>query len=212
MREFRAACGEAHVKAILATGELGTLRNVAKASLVCMMAGADFIKTSTGKESVNATLPVSLVMVRAIREFYERTGFKVGFKPAGGIRTADEALRYLVLVKETLGDAWLSPHLFLFGGLGLASRYHLFENRRGVFVPEIGGLVGSATRVGQLYQTLFVQSGFHCLAAAIGEKSAPLSRYRAASAAANAQDVKLYSLFRQILDLLFDLEIREIPV
>ena len=97
------------MKAILATGELGTLRNVARASLVCMMAGADFIKTSTGKETVNATLPVSLVMVRAIREYHERTGHKVGFKPAGGIRTAKEALDWLLLMKEELGDAWLRP-------------------------------------------------------------------------------------------------------
>ena len=90
VRDFRAACGEAHLKTILATGELGTLRNVGMASLVCMMAGADFIKTSTGKESVNATLPVGLVMVRAIRDYHERTGYRVGFKPAGGIRTAKE--------------------------------------------------------------------------------------------------------------------------
>ncbi len=119
MREFRAACGEAHVKAILATGELGTLRNVAKASLVCMMAGADFIKTSTGKESVNATLPVSLVMIRAIRDYHTRTGVKVGYKPAGGISKAKDALTYLALIKEELGDAWLSPHLFRFGASSL---------------------------------------------------------------------------------------------
>ncbi|MCU0909861.1 MAG: deoxyribose-phosphate aldolase, partial [Rhodobacteraceae bacterium] len=103
MREFRTACGPAHVKAILATGELGTLRNVARASLVCMMAGADFIKTSTGKESVNATLPVSLVMIRAIREFHGRTGFRVGYKPAGGISKAKDALVYLSLMKDELG-------------------------------------------------------------------------------------------------------------
>jgi deoxyribose-phosphate aldolase len=100
MAEMRAACGDAHVKAILATGELGSLRNVARASLVCMMAGADFIKTSTGKESVNATLPVSLVMIRAIRDYEARTGFKVGYKPAGGIAKAKDALVYLSLMKD----------------------------------------------------------------------------------------------------------------
>jgi deoxyribose-phosphate aldolase len=119
MRAFRAACGEAHVKAILATGELGTLRNVARASLVCMMAGADFIKTSTGKESVNATLPVSLVMIRAIRDYYSATGVRVGYKPAGGISKAKDALTYLALIKEELGDHWLSPHLFRFGASSL---------------------------------------------------------------------------------------------
>src|SRR5205823_12842397 len=91
VRDFRAACGEAHLKTILATGELGTLRNVGMASLVCMMAGADFIKTSTGKESVNATLPVGLVMARAIRDYYERTGRRAGFKPAGAIPSARQA-------------------------------------------------------------------------------------------------------------------------
>ncbi len=119
MRAFRAACGEAHVKAILATGELGTLRNVAKASLVCMMAGADFIKTSTGKESVNATLPVSLTMIRAIRAFEARTGFKVGYKPAGGISKAKDSLVYLSLMKEELGNRWLQPDLFRFGASSL---------------------------------------------------------------------------------------------
>lgn len=119
VRAFRVACGDAHIKTILATGELGTLRNVAQASLVCMMAGADFIKTSTGKESVNATLPVSLVMVRAIREYYERTGYRVGFKPAGGLRTAKQALDWLILMKEELGDAWLRPHLFRIGASSL---------------------------------------------------------------------------------------------
>jgi deoxyribose-phosphate aldolase len=115
VRAFREACGDAHIKTILATGELGTLRNVARASLVCMMAGADFIKTSTGKESVNATLPVGLVMVRAIRDYRERTGFPVGFKPAGGIRTAKDALDWLSLMKEELGDPWLRADLFRFG-------------------------------------------------------------------------------------------------
>lgn len=119
MRAFRAACGTAHVKAILATGELGSLRNVARASLVCMMAGADFIKTSTGKESLNATLPVSLVMIRAIRDYHERTGFRVGYKPAGGISKAKDALVYLALIKEELGDAWLQPTLFRFGASSL---------------------------------------------------------------------------------------------
>ena len=119
MKTFRAACGEAHVKAILATGELGTLRNVARASLVCMMAGADFIKTSTGKEAVNATLPVSLVMIRAIRDYHERTGYRVGYKPAGGISTAKDALVYLALIKEELGDRWLQPDLFRFGASSL---------------------------------------------------------------------------------------------
>ncbi len=119
MRAFRAACGAAHVKAILATGELGSLRNVARASLVCMMAGADFIKTSTGKESVNATLPVSLVMLRAIREYHDKTGYRVGYKPAGGISKAKDALVYLSLMKEELGDRWLLPDLFRFGASSL---------------------------------------------------------------------------------------------
>lgn len=119
MTEMRAACGDAHVKAILATGELGSLRNVARASLVCMMAGADFIKTSTGKESVNATLPVTLVMIRAIRDYYERTGVRVGYKPAGGISKAKDALVYQSMIKEELGDRWLRPDLFRFGASSL---------------------------------------------------------------------------------------------
>ena len=119
MRAFRDACGDAHVKAILATGELGTLRNVARASLVCMMAGADFIKTSTGKESVNATLPVSLVMIRAIRDYYDRTGYRVGYKPAGGISKAKDAVTYLALIKDELGNRWLQPDLFRFGASSL---------------------------------------------------------------------------------------------
>nr|CAG4635559.1 EOG090X08W6 [Artemia franciscana] len=119
MQAMRAACGEAHVKAILATGELGSLRNVARASLVCMMAGADFIKTSTGKESVNATLPVSLVMIRAIRDYYDHTGIRVGYKPAGGISKAKDAVTYLALIKEELGDRWLRPDLFRFGASSL---------------------------------------------------------------------------------------------
>ena len=116
---MREACGDAHIKTILATGELGTLRAVARASLVCMMAGADFIKTSTGKESVNATLPVGLVMARAIRDYRERTGQLVGLKPAGGIRGAKEALDWLALVKEELGDRWLRPDLLRFGASSL---------------------------------------------------------------------------------------------
>jgi deoxyribose-phosphate aldolase len=119
VRAFRDACGDAHIKTILATGELGTLRNVARASLVCMMAGADFIKTSTGKEPVNAVLPVGLVMVRAIRDYLERTGHLVGFKPAGGIRTAKDSLVWLSLMKEELGPRWLRPELFRFGASAL---------------------------------------------------------------------------------------------
>lgn len=119
VRAFREACGEVHMKTILATGELGTLRNVYRASLVAMMAGADFIKTSTGKESVNATLPVGLTMVRALREYRERTGSRIGFKPAGGIRTAGDALAWLILMKEEAGTAWLDPALFRFGASSL---------------------------------------------------------------------------------------------
>jgi deoxyribose-phosphate aldolase len=119
MVAMRAACGDAHVKAILATGELGSLRNVARASLVCMMAGADFIKTSTGKEAVNATLPVSLTMIRAIRDFHDRTGIKVGYKPAGGIAKAKDALTYLALLRDELGRDWLQPSLFRFGASSL---------------------------------------------------------------------------------------------
>lgn len=119
VRAFREACGEAHLKTILATGELGTLRNVSRASLVAMMAGADFIKTSTGKEGVNAVLPVGLVMARAIREYRVRTGVSVGFKPAGGIRTAKDALLWLILMKEELGEEWTRPRLFRFGASSL---------------------------------------------------------------------------------------------
>jgi deoxyribose-phosphate aldolase len=119
VRAFKAACGDAHMKCILATGELGTLRNVARASMVCMMAGSDFIKTSTGKESVNATLPVGLVMARAIRRYGERTGFRVGFKPAGGIRTAKDSLLWLILMREELGVEWTRSHLFRFGASSL---------------------------------------------------------------------------------------------
>jgi deoxyribose-phosphate aldolase len=119
VKAFRAAAGEAHLKAILATGELATLNNVGRASVVAMQAGADFIKTSTGKEGVNATMPFALVMARMIREYYERTGYAVGFKPAGGIRTAKNALEYLYLMKEELGDRWLRPDLFRFGASAL---------------------------------------------------------------------------------------------
>ena len=119
MCEMRAACGDAHVKAILATGELGTLRNVARASLVCMMAGADFIKTSTGKEPVNATLPVTLTMIRAIRDYRDRTGIKVGYKPAGVISKAKDSLVYLSMIKDELGNRWLQPDLFRFGASSL---------------------------------------------------------------------------------------------
>merc|ERR1712059_5386 len=115
VRACREACGEAHLKTILATGECGSLENVYKASLVCMMAGSDFIKTSTGKEGVNAILPVGLVMCRAIREYQEATGFRVGFKPAGGIRTAKDAIAWLVLIKEELGDSWLNNNMFRIG-------------------------------------------------------------------------------------------------
>lgn len=112
---MREACGAAHLKAILATGDLGTLRNVYKASMVAMQAGADFIKTSTGKEGVNATLPVSLVMVRALRDYGERTGYRIGFKPAGGMKSAKDALAWQILMKEEAGNDWLSPRLFRLG-------------------------------------------------------------------------------------------------
>ena len=119
VRQMRRACGGAHMKTILATGELGPLWQVAKASKVCMMGGADFIKTSTGKEAVNATLEVGLTMAREIRAYQEMTGFKVGFKPAGGIRTAKDALNWMILIKEELGDDWLHRRLFRFGASGL---------------------------------------------------------------------------------------------
>jgi deoxyribose-phosphate aldolase len=119
VKAFREACGPAHLKAILATGELQTLENVARASWVAMLAGADFIKTSTGKEGVNATLDVSLVMVRAIRDYFEETGHVVGYKPAGGISSAKLATQYLALMKEELGTRWLQPELFRFGASSL---------------------------------------------------------------------------------------------
>ncbi|MCF6320913.1 MAG: deoxyribose-phosphate aldolase [Rhizobiaceae bacterium] len=116
---IRKACGEAHLKVILATGDLKTLTNVYKASMVSMMAGGDFIKTSTGMEGVNATLPVSLTMVRAIRDYHDATGLKVGFKPAGGVKTAKDALAWLILMKEELGRDWLEPELFRIGASSL---------------------------------------------------------------------------------------------
>jgi deoxyribose-phosphate aldolase len=116
---FKQACGTAHMKVILGTGDLLTLRNVARASYVAMMAGADFIKTSTGKEPTNATLPVSLVMVRAIREYAQQTGMAVGFKPAGGIRTAKQSIDWLAMMKEELGVSWLRAEMFRFGASGL---------------------------------------------------------------------------------------------
>jgi deoxyribose-phosphate aldolase len=117
--EFRQACGSVHMKVILGTGDLLTLRNVARASFVAMMAGADFIKTSTGKESTNATLPVGLVMARAIREYAQETGMAVGFKPAGGIRNAKQSLDWLSMMKEELGTPWMKAELFRFGVSGL---------------------------------------------------------------------------------------------
>jgi len=121
VRAFREACGDAHLKSILATGDLRILRNVSRASLVCMMAGSDFIKTSTGKESVNATLPVSLTMVRMIRAYQERTGHTVGFKAAGGISSAKQTLGYLAMMKDELGRAYLEPALFRFGASSLVA-------------------------------------------------------------------------------------------
>ena len=119
VRAFRETCGAAHLKTIIATGQLGNLNNVARASMVCMMAGPDFIKTSTGMEGVNANLPVSLVMIRMIRDFHERTGQEIGFKPAGGISKAKLSVAYLIMIKEELGDRWLSPDLFRFGASSL---------------------------------------------------------------------------------------------
>ena len=116
---MREACGHAHLKTILGTGDLKTLRNVYAASMVAMQAGADFIKTSTGKEDVNATLPVSLVMLRALRDYRERAGVDIGFKPAGGLRTAKDALAWLILMKEELGVPWMQPDLFRIGASGL---------------------------------------------------------------------------------------------
>jgi len=116
VKQFRATCGSAaHMKTILATGDLGTLKQVYQASLVAMMAGSDFIKTSTGKEKTNATFEVGLVMARAIREYWERTGYKVGFKPAGGIGKAKQVLVWQALMRDELGAEWLMPDLFRIG-------------------------------------------------------------------------------------------------
>lgn len=118
--EMRKACGEAvHLKTILGIGECSSMENVYKASMVAMMAGSDFIKTSTGKESVNATLPVGLVMIWAIQDFEQRTGRKIGLKPAGGVRSVKDAIAWLSLIKNTLGDEWIRPELFRFGASGL---------------------------------------------------------------------------------------------
>ena len=117
--QMREACGDAHMKTILATGDLKTLGNVYKASMVAMMAGADFIKTSTGMEGVNATLPVSLVMVRALRDYFEQTSYNVGFKPAGGLKTTKDAIAWLILMKEELAPEWLKPDLFRIGASSL---------------------------------------------------------------------------------------------
>lgn len=119
VKDFRKSCGDAHLKTILATGELASLKQIAQASQVCMAAGADFIKTSTGKESVNATLPVGIVMARAVRNYYDRTGQKVGFKPAGGISKAKVAVAWLAMMKEELGDEWMQPELFRIGASSL---------------------------------------------------------------------------------------------
>ena len=119
VKQMREACGDAHLKSILATGELATMRNVAKASMVAMMAGSDFIKTSTGKEAVNANLNVTMVMIRMIREFEDQTGYKIGYKPAGGIATAKDVMNYQFIMKEELGDAWLQPDLFRIGASSL---------------------------------------------------------------------------------------------
>ncbi len=119
VKQMREACGDAHLKSILATGELATMRNVAKASMVAMMAGSDFIKTSTGKEAVNANLNVTMVMIRMIREFEEQTGYKIGYKPAGGIAHAKDVMNYQFIMKEELGNEWLQPDLFRVGASSL---------------------------------------------------------------------------------------------
>lgn len=117
---MREACGNrAHLKTILGIGECGTMDNVYNASMIAMLAGSDFIKTSTGKESVNATLPVGLVMIRAIQAFYKLTGKNIGLKPAGGVRTVDDSIKWMTMIKETLGNEYLQPELFRFGASGL---------------------------------------------------------------------------------------------
>lgn len=144
IQKMAEACGSAHLKVILAVGELGSLNNVYQASLVAMMAGAHFIKTSTGKETVNATIPVSIVMCRAIRDYYLKTGYKVGFKPAGGIRTAKDAINYLVLMKEELGTQWMFPGLFRIGASGLLAdiEKHLYHHVTGKFANMQDFLMG----------------------------------------------------------------------
>jgi deoxyribose-phosphate aldolase len=137
VRAMRDACAGARLKVILATGELGTLENVARASRVAMSAGADFIKTSTGKEAVNATLPVGLVMAEAIRDYHERTGYAVGLKPAGGVRTAEHALRWLRLVEDELGSGWQTAELFRLGVSGLLGSVAAALERHGI-PPERG--------------------------------------------------------------------------
>ena len=142
VRAFRTACATAHMKTILSTGELDNLNNVARASMVAMMAGSDFIKTSTGMESTNATLPVSLVMLRAIRDYHMRTGYRVGFKPAGGITTARAALHYMLLVKEELGDAWLTPARFRFGASSLLGDIERQLSQGNALCPYAGAEAG----------------------------------------------------------------------
>ncbi|MDE1937893.1 MAG: deoxyribose-phosphate aldolase [Alphaproteobacteria bacterium] len=141
VRAFREACGSAHLKTIIGAGDLGTLTNVARASMACMMAGADFIKTSTGKESVNATLAFALVMVRMIRTWRELTGFKVGFKPAGGISTTKDVMNYQFVMKEELDNDWLEPGLFRIGASSLLTD---IERQLDHFVS--GGRYSSAHR------------------------------------------------------------------
>lgn len=138
---MRSACGPAHLKAILATGDLQTLRNVYAASMVAMQAGADFIKTSTGKEGVNATLPVSLVMVRALRDYLDATGHRIGFKPAGGMKAAKDALSWQILMREEMGRDWLMPHLFR---LGASSMLGDIERQ---LVHHVTGRYSSASRL-----------------------------------------------------------------
>lgn len=144
VRAFREACGEARLKVILATGELGGLTNVARVSRVCMLAGADFIKTSTGREAVNATYPAGLVMLRAIRDYRNRSGYGVGFKPAGGIRTAAQALEWMRLVAEVLGEEWLGPDRFRIGASGLLGE---IATRLRVGAPEGRAADGGADSI-----------------------------------------------------------------
>ncbi|XP_017784614.1 PREDICTED: deoxyribose-phosphate aldolase [Nicrophorus vespilloides] len=144
IKKMKDVCGEIHMKAILATGELGNLTNVYMASMVAMMAGADFIKTSTGKESINATLPFGMVMASAISKYHVKYGFKVGLKPAGGIRTSADAINWLIMIKELLGDEWLSPKLFRFGASGLLTdiEHALFEYATGLKAVPLNFTMG----------------------------------------------------------------------